>query len=86
MARKRRQARVKDKWTTKKWYTLIAPEYFGMAEIGETPADDASKVINRTVEITLADVQGSRRQRVHEVSQIRAYERLPEQPRKEKDE
>ncbi|RLI74916.1 30S ribosomal protein S3ae [Archaeoglobales archaeon] len=57
MARKkRRQARVKDKWTMKKWFTLIAPEYFGMAEIGETPADDESKVIGRTVEITLAEL------------------------------
>ena len=57
MARKRRrQARVKDKWTMKKWFTLIAPEYFGMAEIGETPADDENKVINRTVEVTLAEL------------------------------
>lgn len=57
MARKkRRQARVKDKWTMKKWFILIAPEYFGMAEIGETPADDESKVIGRTVEITLAEL------------------------------
>jgi len=56
MARKRRHARIKDKWTAKKWYTLIAPEYFGMVEIGETPADDASKVVNRTVEITLAEL------------------------------
>lgn len=57
MARKkRRQARVKDKWTMKKWFTLIAPEYFGMAEVGETPADDESKVVGRTVEITLAEL------------------------------
>ncbi|RLI89138.1 MAG: 30S ribosomal protein S3ae [Archaeoglobales archaeon] len=56
MARKKRQARVKDKWTLKKWYTLIAPEYFGMAEVGETPADDPNKVIDRTVEITLAEL------------------------------
>ncbi len=56
MARKKRQARVKDKWTLKKWYTLIAPEYFGMAEVGETPADDPSKVIGRRVEITLAEL------------------------------
>ncbi|AEA46803.1 30S ribosomal protein S3ae [Archaeoglobus veneficus] len=56
MARKKRQARVKDKWTLKKWYTLIAPEYFGMAEVGETPADDPSKVVGRTVEITLAEL------------------------------
>ncbi len=56
MARRRRAARVKDKWTMKKWFTLIAPEYFGMTEIGYTPADDESKVINRTVEITLAEL------------------------------
>jgi len=55
MAR-RRKARVKDKWAQKKWYTLIAPEYFGLAEIGETPADDPNKVVNRTVEITLAEL------------------------------
>ncbi len=52
----RRRARVKDKWSMKKWYTLIAPEYFGLAEIGETPADDPQKVINRTVEVTLAEL------------------------------
>uniref|UniRef100_A0A7C2SN58 Small ribosomal subunit protein eS1 n=1 Tax=Archaeoglobus fulgidus TaxID=2234 RepID=A0A7C2SN58_ARCFL len=56
MARKRRAARVKDKWTMKKWFTLIAPEYFGMAELGETPADDANKVVGRTVETTLAEL------------------------------
>ncbi|AIY90232.1 30S ribosomal protein S3ae [Geoglobus acetivorans] len=55
MAR-RRQARVKDKWTMKKWFTLIAPEYFGMAEVGYTPADDENKVLNRTVEVTLAEL------------------------------
>jgi len=56
MARKKRVAKVKDKWTMKKWFTLIAPEYFGMAELGETPADDAEKVIGRTVETTLAEL------------------------------
>ena len=55
MARKR-TARVKDKWTLKKWFTLIAPEYFGMAEVGMTPADDENKLLNRSVEITLAEL------------------------------
>ena len=55
MARRRR-ARIKDKWAAKKWYTLIAPEYFGLAEVGETPADNPDKVVNRTVEITLAEL------------------------------
>lgn len=56
MARRKRQTRVKDKWTMKKWFNLIAPEYFGMSEIGYTPADDEKKVIDRTVEITLAEL------------------------------
>lgn len=55
MARKR-TARVKDKWTLKKWFNLIAPEYFGMAEVGMTPADDENKLLNRSVEITLAEL------------------------------
>lgn len=55
MARKR-AARVKDKWTLKKWFTLLAPEYFGMAEVGMTPADDEKKLYNRGVETTLADL------------------------------
>ncbi len=58
MARKKRVTRVKDKWASKKWYTLIAPEYFGLAELGETPADDPEKVIDRTVEVTLSELTG----------------------------
>ncbi|MEM2119672.1 MAG: 30S ribosomal protein S3ae [Archaeoglobaceae archaeon] len=57
MARKK-VARVKDKWTTKKWFTLLAPEYFGMAEVGETPASAPELVVGRTVETTLADLTG----------------------------
>jgi small subunit ribosomal protein S3Ae len=53
---RKRQARVKDKWSLKKWFTLIAPEYFGMSEIGETPADEPEKVLDRTVEVTLAEL------------------------------
>lgn len=53
---RKRHARVKDKWTLKKWYTLIAPEYFGMSEVGETPADEPGKVLNRVVEVTLAEL------------------------------
>ncbi|MCS7121866.1 MAG: 30S ribosomal protein S3ae [Archaeoglobaceae archaeon] len=55
---KKKVARVKDKWASKKWYTLIAPEYFGMTELGETPADDPDKTINRTIEVTLSELTG----------------------------
>ncbi|AGK61036.1 SSU ribosomal protein S3AE [Archaeoglobus sulfaticallidus PM70-1] len=53
---RKRQARVKDKWTLKKWFTLIAPEYFGMSELGVTPADASEKVLDRVVEVTLAEL------------------------------
>lgn len=75
-------ARVKDKWTTKKWFTLIAPEYFGMTEVGETPANSPEIVVGRTVETTLADLTGDTSNqnpykklvfKVHKVAGEKAY-------------
>jgi small subunit ribosomal protein S3Ae len=43
----------------KRWYTLIAPEQFDRAELGETPADEPEKVMDRTVETTLGDITGN---------------------------
>jgi len=43
----------------KRWYTLIAPEQFDRAELGETPADEPDKVMDRTVETTLGDITGN---------------------------
>ncbi|MBS7639947.1 MAG: 30S ribosomal protein S3ae [Candidatus Bathyarchaeia archaeon] len=48
--------RVKDKWRSKKWYTVIAPPYFGGVEIGSIPADDPQKILGRVVEATLYDI------------------------------
>ncbi|WP_456466749.1 30S ribosomal protein S3ae [Methanopyrus sp.] len=47
---------VRDKWRQKKWYTILAPQMFDRVEVGETPADDPKKVINRVLETTLGDV------------------------------
>jgi len=41
----------------KRWYTLQAPEQFDRAELGETPADEPDKVLGRTIETTLGDLQ-----------------------------
>ncbi|PSQ17911.1 30S ribosomal protein S3ae [Halobacteriales archaeon QS_8_69_26] len=41
----------------KRWYTVFAPEQFDRAELGETPADEPEKVIDRTVETTLGDIR-----------------------------
>ena len=40
----------------KQWYTVQAPEQFDRAELGETPADESEKVLGRTIETTLGDI------------------------------
>lgn len=40
----------------KRWYTLIAPEQFDRAELGETVADEPEKVYGRTIETTLGEL------------------------------
>ncbi|MCW3136350.1 MAG: 30S ribosomal protein S3ae [Canidatus Methanoxibalbensis ujae] len=42
----------------KQWYTIYAPENFGEMVVGETPADDPSKLIGRKVELTLEELTG----------------------------
>ena len=44
------------KWMIKKWFVVYAPPLFNSVEIGEVPADEPSKLINRTLEITLFDI------------------------------
>ncbi len=51
-----KKGHVKDKWRSKRWYTVIAPEYFGKVEIGSIPSDDPEKLIGRVVESTLYDI------------------------------
>jgi small subunit ribosomal protein S3Ae len=41
----------------KRWYTVLAPESFDRAELGETPADDPEKLLGRTFETTLGDLR-----------------------------
>lgn len=44
------------KWMIKKWFTVYAPALFNSVEIGEVPSDEPSKLVGRTVEITLFDI------------------------------
>jgi small subunit ribosomal protein S3Ae len=53
-----RAPQVKDKWKLKKWYRVLAPEFLGSVEIATTPADDPSKVLGRTFEVSLFDLTG----------------------------
>ncbi|CAI49696.1 30S ribosomal protein S1e [Natronomonas pharaonis DSM 2160] len=41
----------------KRWYTVMAPEIFDRAELGETPADEPEQVYDRTVQTTLGELQ-----------------------------
>ena len=41
----------------KRWYTLIAPEQFDRAELGQTMADEPEKVQGRTIEATLGELE-----------------------------
>ncbi len=50
--------KVKDKWKAKGWFNLLAPEMFNRQVIGETPAEDASKVMGRITEVTVQDLTG----------------------------
>jgi len=55
----RRRARpTGDTWKQKKWYKVLAPEVFGQAFLGTTPADDPDKLIGRVMEVTLFDITG----------------------------
>ena len=50
--------KVRDKWRSKVWYTVVAPPYFGNVELGTTPADETEKLIGRVIEATLYDITG----------------------------
>jgi len=51
-----KKGRIKDKWRSKRWYTVISPNYFGNVEIGAVPADDPQQLIGRIMESTLYDL------------------------------
>jgi len=40
----------------KRWYTVLAPEQFDRAELGETPANEPEQVLGRTIQATLGDI------------------------------
>ncbi|MEM3566770.1 MAG: 30S ribosomal protein S3ae, partial [Candidatus Bathyarchaeia archaeon] len=50
--------KVRDKWRSKTWYTVVAPPYFGNVELGAIPADEPQKLVGRVMEATLYDITG----------------------------
>jgi small subunit ribosomal protein S3Ae len=63
LAKKKKSSRVaarklKDKWRSKNWYNILAPDMFQAAPLGETFSDSPTKLIDRTSEVTLQDLTG----------------------------
>lgn len=54
----KRQQRGADKWKTKQWFNIVAPEMFGRSAAGETPAASENQLLGRRVEMTLGDLMG----------------------------
>jgi|GEM_PF-335225 len=54
----KRQQKGVDKWKTKIWFNIVAPEMFGRAAAGETPANSQKQLIGRRIEMTLGDLMG----------------------------
>lgn len=50
--------KVKDKWKAKGWYNLLAPEMFNKQLLGETLADEPTKLVGRIAEVTVQDLTG----------------------------
>jgi len=48
--------RVRDKWRSKSWYMVMAPPYFGNAELGAIPSDEPEKLIGRIIDSTLYEI------------------------------
>lgn len=50
--------KVKDKWRSKEWYRVLAPDMFNNTQIAETLSDDSAKIIGRVTEVTMQDLTG----------------------------
>lgn len=42
---------------SKRWYTVLAPDQFDRAELGETLAEDPDQLLDRTIQTTLGDLR-----------------------------
>jgi len=78
----REAKKQKDKWKSKQWFTIVAPEMFNRVQIGETFADDPTKLVGRTIEVTLQDLTGDFKMmhiklkfKVHDFTTSEAYTR-----------
>jgi len=54
----RKASKKADAYRAKNWYQVLAPVEFNRANIGETLADEPSKMMGRIMESTLGDITG----------------------------
>lgn len=57
-AKGRAASRSKDKWKSKVWYDIMAPDMFNRQKVAETLADEPSKIIGRVAKVTVQDITG----------------------------
>jgi small subunit ribosomal protein S3Ae len=50
--------KVKDKWKSKSWYTVIAPDMFNRMKLAETFVDEPEKMLGRIIEVTVQELNG----------------------------
>jgi small subunit ribosomal protein S3Ae len=50
--------KVKDKWKSKNWYTVIAPDMFNRMKLAETLVDEPDKMLGRILEVTVQELTG----------------------------
>lgn len=50
--------KVKDKWKSKQWYSIVAPTGFNKVVIAETLTDEPEKLIGRVATTTMQDLTG----------------------------
>ncbi|MFH0987185.1 MAG: hypothetical protein V1911_04030 [Candidatus Micrarchaeota archaeon] len=55
---KRKKRKTADTWKKKEWYTIMSPKCFEERDIGDTPADDESKIMDRQINVPLRDITG----------------------------
>jgi small subunit ribosomal protein S3Ae len=50
--------KVKDKWKSKNWYSVVAPDMFNRMKLGETLSETPEKLMGRIIEVTVQDLTG----------------------------
>ena len=55
---KGRASARKDKWKSKSWYGVMAPDMFDRQKVAETVCDEPEKLIGRVAEVTVQDITG----------------------------